>query len=166
MILGLLLLAIALREFEAGELGFSACLFEGYGFARVDSVRGVALCSSRKISPLLPFRIDNQPRQGSAPTLPRKGFCGCAASPTRILSAPALGTELLEYCCTEKTRIGNEVAFETNGFPSTAQLKSAFCNCSSCSNRQRGSRDWATASVHPASRQKGSLLVGGVGAES
>jgi hypothetical protein len=40
MVLRSLPLAIAPSALPAGRLGFSACLFEGYGFARVDSVQG------------------------------------------------------------------------------------------------------------------------------
>ena len=92
-------LAIAPAAFPRGRLVFSACLAEGYGFARADSVRGSGTaapgrCRHCSVRDWLPAKT------GSAPTLRQRGPCGCAASPGLVFSAPAHGIRsrvLLRY---------------------------------------------------------------------
>jgi hypothetical protein len=76
---------------EPGRLVFSACRAEGYGFATVDSVRGSGTAAPGKCRRC---SVPDWPptRRGPAPTLPQRGPCGCAASPTPVFSAPARGT--------------------------------------------------------------------------
>src|SRR5258708_19841369 len=54
---------------EAGGPGSCACRAEGYGFARVDSVRGNGVATPRK-SPPSSVRDYQPPRSSSPPTLP------------------------------------------------------------------------------------------------
>src|ERR1700758_1246519 len=84
-------LATAPQRFPAGRLVFSACLAAGCEFVMVDTVLGKGAvtpgrcrCCSVRDWPLT--------RRRSAPTLPQRGPCGCAASPGPVFSAPARGT--------------------------------------------------------------------------
>jgi hypothetical protein len=91
MIHGSLPLAIAPQRFPVERLVFSAFLAAGCGFARADSDQGSGAatpgrCRRCSVRGWPPFR------RRSAPILPQRGLCGCAASPARVFFAPARGT--------------------------------------------------------------------------
>ncbi len=83
-------LAIAPAAFPRGRLVFSACLAEGYRFARADSVRGSGTAAPGRCRHCS-VRDWLTARTGSAPTLRLRGPCGCAASPGLVFSAPVHG---------------------------------------------------------------------------
>src|SRR5436305_9110865 len=91
MIPGSLLLATAPQRFPADRLGFSACHAAECGFAVVDSVRESGAAAPGKCRRCC-VRDWPGARRRSAPTLPQRGLCGCAASPRPVFSAPAHGT--------------------------------------------------------------------------
>ena len=91
MIHGSLPLAIAPQRFPVERLVFSAFLAAGCGFVMADSVRGSGTAAPGRCRHCS-VRGWQSARTGSAPTLPQKGPCGCAASSRRVFSAPALGT--------------------------------------------------------------------------
>jgi len=161
MVHGSLPLAIAPQRFPAGRLVFSACRAEEYGFATVDSVRGSGAAAPGKCRR---YSVPDWPptRRRSAPILPQRGPCGCAASPARVFASPARGIRSRALLrdrerflargsvpviqrSTEKTRRGVEGRDERKGEQPTAQRKTACCNSSSCSNRRMGSSACATS---------------------
>ena len=96
------LLPLLLPGFQQVRLVFSASLAAGCGFVMVDSDQGSGAATPgrcRRCS------VQDWPgaRRRSAPTLPQRGLCGCAASPAPVFSAPALGTRsrvlLLDWGC-------------------------------------------------------------------
>ncbi len=161
MILGLLLLANAPREFEAGELLFSACLVGACEFARVDSVRESGAAT--------PERCRHCARSGLATNQekicshsPSKGSLWVRRQPsTRFLrscswykvSSPAAGSGILPVegsnpviqRSTEKAWMEAEGSDERKGKQPTAQRKTACCNCSSWCNKRTGSSACATS---------------------
>ena len=78
-------------RFPAGRLGFSAYRVEAYGFVMADSVQESGAAAPGKCRRC---SVQDWPgaRRRSAPTLPQRGLCGCAASPAPVFSAPALDT--------------------------------------------------------------------------
>src|SRR6266699_1224422 len=91
MVHGSLHLATIPQRFPAGRLGSCASRAARCGFVMVDTVRGRGAvtpgkCRRCSVRDWLPTR------RRSAPTLPQKGPCGCAASPAPAFSAPAPGT--------------------------------------------------------------------------
>src|SRR5258706_16072613 len=73
-----------------GRLVFSASLAAECGFVMADNGQGSGAATPEDVA-ATPFGIGHQPGR-PAPTLPRKGPCGCAASPAPVFFAPALGT--------------------------------------------------------------------------
>ena len=79
------------RVCEPGELVFSACLAGACGFVMGDSVRVSGAATPGKC-PHCSVRDWPSATTGSAPTLHRRGPCGCAANPARVFASPALDT--------------------------------------------------------------------------
>ena len=83
--------ATAPPAFPAGRLVSSACRAAGCGFVRADSVRESGAAAPGKCRRCF-VRDWPGARRRSAPILPQRGPCGCAASPAPVFSAPARGT--------------------------------------------------------------------------
>ena len=161
MIPGSLLLATAPQRFPADRLGFSACHAAECGFAVVDSVRESGAAAPGKCRRCC-VRDWPGARRRSAPTLPQRGLCGCAASPRPVFSAPAHGTRS-RVLRLEREHSALQEAFplytvlpkrrgedrkggdETKGEQPTAHRKTARCNSSSCCNKRTGSSACATS---------------------
>ena len=146
----------------------------GCGFVMADSVRESGAEARGKMSPLRAFRIGNQPGEDVLPLSRHRGLCGCAASPVRVFSAPALGTRSRPLSAgsgtlsstgtlpviersTEKMQMGTEAGDERKGEQPTAQRKTACCNCLSWWKRPMDRVPQPPRSVLAASQQEVSL---------